>query len=191
MTEVVQPAWVPWPAERTAALRRLWGEGHSASKIAAVLGDGVSRAAVLGKVHRLKLASRKERVGYAAKVKVKAKKSHGNKGQPKAAAIRHRVAMRKPKALRFGAVHKPVAPRTISYTSGVWAALPGTTPVPLLDLGAHQCRWPLGDPREAGFGFCGCPVQDGSRYCPEHYARSIRRVVAADADEPDELEIAA
>ena len=44
-----------WSEERIALLKRRWAEGLSASTIARELGPGVSRCAVLGKVHRLKL----------------------------------------------------------------------------------------------------------------------------------------
>ena len=46
-----------WTDERVELLRKLWAEGLSASQIAAQLG-GVSRNAVIGKVHRLKLSGR-------------------------------------------------------------------------------------------------------------------------------------
>ncbi|RUW32744.1 GcrA cell cycle regulator, partial [Mesorhizobium sp. M1A.F.Ca.IN.020.06.1.1] len=46
-----------WTDERVELLRKLWSEGLSASQIAAQLG-GVSRNAVIGKVHRLKLSGR-------------------------------------------------------------------------------------------------------------------------------------
>ena len=46
-----------WTDERVELLRKLWSEGHSASQIAAQLGS-VTRNAVIGKVHRLKLSSR-------------------------------------------------------------------------------------------------------------------------------------
>ena len=46
-----------WTEERIELLTRLWGEGRSASQIAAELG-GVTRNAVIGKVHRLKLDNR-------------------------------------------------------------------------------------------------------------------------------------
>ncbi|MEP4560994.1 MAG: GcrA family cell cycle regulator, partial [Nitratireductor sp.] len=42
-----------WTDERVELLKKLWAEGLSASQIAAQLG-GVSRNAVIGKVHRLK-----------------------------------------------------------------------------------------------------------------------------------------
>ena len=47
-----------WTEERVELLKKLWMEGLSASQIAAVLGDGVTRNAVIGKVHRLKLSGR-------------------------------------------------------------------------------------------------------------------------------------
>ncbi len=46
-----------WTDERVELLKKLWSEGLSASQIAAQLG-GVSRNAVIGKVHRLKLSGR-------------------------------------------------------------------------------------------------------------------------------------
>ena len=46
-----------WTDERVELLKKLWAEGLSASQIATQLG-GVSRNAVIGKVHRLKLSAR-------------------------------------------------------------------------------------------------------------------------------------
>ena len=46
-----------WTDERVEKLKKLWSEGLSASQIAAQLG-GVSRNAVIGKVHRLGLSGR-------------------------------------------------------------------------------------------------------------------------------------
>lgn len=45
----------------------------------------------------------------------------------------------------------------------------------ILDLTDDTCRWPIGDPKEPGFGFCGCAVKRGSRYCQEHYDQSRSR----------------
>ena len=47
-----------WTEERVELLKKLWLEGFSASQIAAELGDGVTRNAVIGKVHRLGLSGR-------------------------------------------------------------------------------------------------------------------------------------
>lgn len=54
------------------------------------------------------------------------------------------------------------------------AAPPPKEPEPkirsLVDLSANTCRWPIGDPREPGFHFCGKPTADGKPYCSEHAA---------------------
>lgn len=44
--------------------------------------------------------------------------------------------------------------------------------VGIMQLGRHSCRWPYGDPKEAGFGFCGRAVIEGSSYCAEHDHRA-------------------
>ena len=46
-----------WSEEREAKLKELWEKGHTASQIAEMLG-GITRNAVIGKAHRLKLAGR-------------------------------------------------------------------------------------------------------------------------------------
>lgn len=47
-----------WSDDRVDLLKKLWGEGKTAAEIAKELGDGVTRNAVIGKAHRLKLSSR-------------------------------------------------------------------------------------------------------------------------------------
>ena len=47
-----------WTDERVEQLKLHWMEGKTASQIASLLGHGVSRNAVIGKVHRLGLAGR-------------------------------------------------------------------------------------------------------------------------------------
>src|SRR4026209_1467277 len=46
-----------WTDERVELLKKLWADGLSASQIAAELG-GITRNAVIGKVHRLGLSGR-------------------------------------------------------------------------------------------------------------------------------------
>lgn len=47
------PPTAIWPEPRVEALQRAWREGLSASQIAARLGGGLTRSAVIGKLHRL------------------------------------------------------------------------------------------------------------------------------------------
>jgi len=43
--------------------------------------------------------------------------------------------------------------------------LPGTATV--MTLGAHMCKWPIGDPSSTEFSFCGRRSSEGV-YCVEH-----------------------
>ena len=52
------PEKLAWTDERVELLKRLWSEGLSASQIAGRLAHGVTRNAVIGKVHRLGLSGR-------------------------------------------------------------------------------------------------------------------------------------
>jgi GcrA cell cycle regulator len=150
-----------WTDERIETLRRLWAEGHSASQIASALG-GVSRNAVIGKIHRLGLSGR-----------VKAAK-------PRAA----RTARAEQTAPPARPAAPPMAARTMAVGSTVVKVVERFEPVPLppaearvvplhggitlLDLKPTSCRWPLGDPAQEDFRFCGTKTAPGETYCSCH-----------------------
>jgi GcrA cell cycle regulator len=76
-----------WTDERVEKLKKLWADGLSASQIAAQLG-GVSRNAVIGKVHRLNLPGRAKSGGQSS---VRTKRATAARGrQPMQAARRLR-----------------------------------------------------------------------------------------------------
>ncbi len=137
-----------WTEERVALLKKLWLEGLSASQIAKQLG-GVTRNAVIGKVHRLGLSGR------------------ATPSQPP------RPAFKTPRPARPVSTQS-LAPRRIAPHGAGQVAEP--TPVyyveepgsaTVLTLGAHMCKWPIGDPSSDNFTFCGRRIGDGS-YCVEH-----------------------
>jgi GcrA cell cycle regulator len=141
-----------WTDERVATLKKLWLEGLSASQIAKQLG-GVTRNAVIGKVHRLGLS------GRAAP------------SQP--ARPTYRPARPRP-AVAAAPAPRPVAaaPRPAAVTA---AAAPVPAPMPdlpgtatVLTLGAHMCKWPIGDPTTDDFSFCGRRSAPEGPYCMEH-----------------------
>ncbi len=70
-----------WTDERVELLKKMWGEGQSASQIAKELG-GVTRNAVIGKVHRLGLSNR---ASTPSKSEAKAKPAAKAEAKPKAA----------------------------------------------------------------------------------------------------------
>ena len=164
-----------WTEDRVGALKKLWLEGQSASQIAKQLGGGVTRNAVIGKVHRLGLS------GRAAP------------SQPARATFRPA----RPRPAQ--PTQAPSAPRRIEAVQPRPAAAP-SVPVPMPDLpgtatvmtlGAHMCKWPIGDPSSTEFSFCGRRASEGV-YCVEHarvayqpqvkrgatdLARSLRRYI--------------
>ncbi|MEO8811367.1 MAG: GcrA family cell cycle regulator [Caulobacteraceae bacterium] len=138
-----------WTDERVETLRKLWLDGQSASQIAKALG-GVTRNAVIGKVHRLGLS------GRAAP------------SQPARASFK---APRPPRPVVASTpLHRRAAearPVMIAQASAApYVEEPGTATV--LTLGAHMCKWPIGDPSTESFTFCGRRSGGEGPYCVEH-----------------------
>lgn len=57
-------------------------------------------------------------------------------------------------------------------------AMPALPPV-------RFCQWPIGDPRDEDFRFCGAPAVEGRPYCDRHCARAYTRYEAALAEEDE------
>lgn len=171
----------PWSAEREQELRNLWDASPrlSCSEIAAVMGGGLTRNAVIGKAHRLKLKARKthRNAAYPAHRKPWSQESRDRasrnaKMRSEARRVRSEVVKRDLKPIR---IPKPVPPPIVEppvARVGAWEALPGSEPIGLMHLTAHTCRWPIG---ERPVRFCGCPVRHGEVYCPEHQRLSVGR----------------
>ena len=145
-----------WTEERVEVLKKLWAEGHSASQIAKQLG-GVTRNAVIGKVHRLGLSGR-------------ATPSRPVKRPP-------RLARPKPRVRTDGAAAITDAPFEESRIrrSDQHAIVSALQPAPVADgeaatiltLRDSMCKWPIGDPADPKFAFCG-RKSDCGPYCSEH-----------------------
>jgi GcrA cell cycle regulator len=137
-----------WTDERVELLKKLWQDGLSASQIAKQLG-GVTRNAVIGKVHRLGLSGRAA-PSKPARTVFKAPRP----ARPVTAA---------PSAPRRIAEPVALAPQAspVRYVEEA----PGMATV--LTLGAHMCKWPIGDPALDSFTFCGRRSGEGP-YCDEH-----------------------
>lgn len=187
-----------WTDERVETLKKMWGEGQSASQIAKELG-GVTRNAVIGKVHRLGLSNR---------VGGKGDEDEGE-AAPAAAATSARpepVAARpapEPAEARAPEPRPAPEPRTAAPASGATvtplnprkAIIPAGQPLPpqpsaneispealasvrevekrarkltLMELTERTCKWPIGDPATEDFWFCGLPSQAGKPYCDAH-----------------------
>ncbi len=155
-----------WNAERIALLRQRWAEGASASAIGRAL--GVSRCAILGKVHRLKLAQPEFKRQHPDKVKARRRLSRALR--PRAPRPRHRRE-RAPSALlaAFAALGLEtsfaLADPHQAHQHADTAFGPACS---LLELGDATCRWPVGDPGRAHFAFCGAAPFRRYPYCLAH-----------------------
>jgi len=132
-----------WTEEREQKLRKLWEKGYTASQIAEMLGEGTTRNSVIGKAHRLKLASR-----------TTSKQSKNPEKQAAASGLdkEERYISRKS---RF---------KSLLLDKNFEAE----NPKKLEELSNKNCRWPIGHPDEENFYFCGRNSVEGFSYCKLH-----------------------
>lgn len=153
-----------WTEERVELLKKYWAEGLSASQIANALG-GVTRNAVIGKVHRLGLAAR-------------AKSTRTNTTpRPRKPRSSNRETVARPRfsgnaALKTEAVAdadtapEPVPLRVVHEE----LYIPPEERATILTLTETRCRWPIGDPTHDDFYFCGRSCDASESYCKHHAA---------------------
>ncbi len=165
-----------WTDDRVEILKKMWGEGKSASQIAKELG-GVTRNAVIGKVHRLGLSNRSGGGGTskaAAKEKAPAKPKAAEK--PKAAPSEPAAAPAKPvprpKLVVTAGQPLPPQPSANEISPEALASVreveKKAKKLSVMELTERTCKWPVGDPATEDFWFCGLPVQQGKPYCEAH-----------------------
>jgi GcrA cell cycle regulator len=150
-----------WTNERVEELRRLWGQGQTASRIADLLG-GVTRNAVIGKAHRLGLRGRPSPIRREEGAVVT---------RPAPVA---RVSTPAPTKAELPPVE---VPRAMTPPPAPAASQPKTA------TGGHgrSCSWPMGDPKQAGFHFCGGEAVPGRPYCASHCGMAYQRKAEAAA----------
>ena len=178
-----------WTDERVETLKKMWGEGQSASQIAKELG-GVTRNAVIGKVHRLGLSNRAGSGSAATKpaVKEKAAKPAAPKAPPKAktkAAPASKPDKEEPEldenGIPISAARRAIIPAgqplppqpsaneiSPEALAKVADVEKGAKKIGLMELTEKTCKWPVGDPATDDFWFCGLGVQQGKPYCEAH-----------------------
>ncbi len=184
-----------WTDERVETLKKMWAEGQSASQIAKELG-GVTRNAVIGKVHRLGLSNR---VGPGGAVEPDEEELVVAPAPPPPVEparpatpdpVRADPAPRPAAAQAASAAPAPLQPIPLRK-----AIIPAGQPLPpqpsaneispealasvrevekrakklsLMELTERTCKWPIGDPATEDFWFCGLPSVAGKPYCEAH-----------------------
>jgi len=173
-----------WTDDRVEILKKMWGEGQSASQIAKELG-GVTRNAVIGKVHRLGLSNRATTGAASSSAATKANEA---KARPAAKPAAKPKTAAKPAEPAAEVAPKPnlparkqiipagqplppqpsaneISPEALAKVSEIEKK---AKKISLMELTERTCKWPVGDPATEDFWFCGLPVQQGKPYCEAH-----------------------
>lgn len=130
---------IAWDDHEVEAMKGLYGDGLSMSQIARALGTGRTRNAVLGKLHRLGLVDPSRKMPR----------------QPRVASA--------PRA------RNPHTPTPLSEPEPAFEPmLVNGEPVTVFTITDQMCHWPIGDPLEPAFQFCGHAPMFDSPYCPFH-----------------------
>ena len=157
-----------WNADSIAQLRALWAEGHTTIEIGRRM--GVSKNAIVGKVHRLNLPARPSPI-----------RRDGIRKPP--APRRQRGPTLPP--LR-GCPPKPGAPNQLTAEAADVrraqhdaAQRPPlareAVPVCTVIRGNKPCCWPVGEPGTRAFRYCEAPNEAGKPYCPHHCGIAYQR----------------
>lgn len=141
-----------WTPERIEQLKSCVTRGMTCSQIAAAI--GVSRNAVIGKIHRLGLSSGRP-AGAPARANCPPRARHP----------------RGPTQRRLLRLAYAQAPLDAIMSDVVVISL---HPCSLVDIDHHQCRWPIGDPATPNFLFCGNDAIRGFAYCVGHARMAYR-----------------
>src|SRR5580704_7023704 len=156
-----------WTEQKIQMLKEMWGHGYSASEIAKRLG-GLTRNAVIGKAHRLKLSSRPSPIK---------RDEEGRAGMPPdvitpiVRTSKKRAMMRQLPPVALPSTIKPVKENLSALDS-----LKRTEGIAVTKAGERHCRWPIGDPRSPDFRFCGCSAYEGLPYCIDHARMAYQNV---------------
>jgi GcrA cell cycle regulator len=143
-----------WTDERVELLKKLWSDGLSASQIAAELG-GITRNAVIGKVHRLGLSGRAKSTSTGA--------PRPRKTRSPSHMLRIGRSVRGNTALAHAYdIEADAEPELIDNI------IPIGQRRTILELNEQTCRWPVGDPGSTDFFFCGGQTITSLPYCAYH-----------------------
>ena len=134
-----------WSDDRVEQLKTLWTEGLSASQIARALG-GVTRNAVIGKVHRLGLAGR----------------ASPSRSERPRLPVTHKAPVVR--------THVPA----VQVVEEDPVTLDDGSHATVLTISDRMCRWPIGDPAATEFHFCGHSPKSGSPYCEAHARKAYQ-----------------
>ncbi|TDL81344.1 GcrA cell cycle regulator [Palleronia sediminis] len=173
-----------WTDERVALLTKMWHEGQSASQIAKELG-GVTRNAVIGKVHRLGLSGRDAeppKTAEPAAPPLAAEPAAAEapapdpvpEPEPEAEPEPEEAPVQMPPRRQIIPAGQPLPPQPSANEidpealANVREVEKTAKRISLMELTERVCKWPIGDPATEDFAFCGLAVEPGKPYCEAH-----------------------
>lgn len=139
-----------WTEEKIEKLRQMWEQGKTSNEIAKKL--GVTKNSIVGKVHRLCLKARPSPI-----------KNKDEKAEVVAETLELSVENEEDLSVSEETAGLDTAKEQKEKKSKKPAHC-----LKLVELDSHTCRWPIGDPRDDDFCFCGRKVRVGQTYCDEH-----------------------
>ncbi len=147
---------MPWTNERVEMLKQLWADGLSTKQIANEL-RGITRNAVIGKVHRLGLTGRTKKKPARSRPRKKRSSRHTLQVSRPATRVDPGIAY------GYEAEYEPELIET-----------PFEQRKTLLQLTEKTCRWPVGNPGSSEFFFCGGETPKNIPYCALHSRVAFR-----------------
>ena len=156
-----------WTEETVEELKKMWDKGMTTGQIAKAL--NVTKNSIIGKVHRLCLTARPSPIKKSSTPKTETedkKSTTKTKKACKTTEKKEKITEKKAEKTIKEKVVETKDVKTVEPTPKVVEE----TNIPLVKLDNHTCRWPLGDPKDDDFCFCGKRIKTGQTYCEEHAA---------------------
>ena len=162
-----------WSGELLGRLKSLWEKNDQsaaqiASRMNAEFGTNFTRNAILGKVQKLGMTGR--RVSNRLTTEERRERNNARKRSWYAKNSQKVIERNRKYSERIRS--RLIAPSIEDF------AIPTPQRKSLLDLGAHDCRWGVGDPKSDSFFFCGAVAEKDRPYCPAHCKRAYRETIA-------------
>jgi len=170
-----------WTNKQIERLAKLWSEGYSTTEIGKKL--GFSKNAVVGKVHRLGLASRNSPIrnvlekatSKSGALKKSAKTTTGSNSRPSPKPVGGSKAATK--------ASKPIPKAETGKSKQSQTVTPAKPAgVPLMELSSEMCCWPIDSDGEIQL-FCGRRIFKSKPYCLEHCIMAYTNTGGSEAKE--------
>lgn len=154
-----------WTPEMDEQIRDLADRGASASAIASILGDGITRNAVIGRAKRKKIPLMRPKEAYATTRVPKVKRTL-------------KIVLARKEGASLGEIAKAEGLAKVTVARLIQRESPQEPTWDCEIPGPLNCHWPSGDLREGTLRFCGVPIEGGQhhKYCPAHYKLAYQPV---------------